>query len=52
MLHFMIEELKNTMFLVGAESVDKLKRVPLVITGKTAEWLRARGFQPELYARR
>jgi len=51
-LHFMLEELKNTMFLVGAESIDKLKRVPVVITGKTAEWLRARGFQPEFYARR
>ncbi|MEM2936159.1 MAG: type 2 isopentenyl-diphosphate Delta-isomerase [Candidatus Bathyarchaeia archaeon] len=51
-LHFMIEELRNTMFLVGVESIDKLKRVPVVITGKTAEWLRARGFQPELYARR
>jgi len=23
-----------------------------VLTGKTAEWLRMRGFQPELYARR
>jgi len=51
-LHFMIEELKNAMFLVGAESIDNLKRMPVVITGKTAEWLRARGFQPELYARR
>jgi len=51
-LQFMIEELRNTMFLLGAESVEKLKRVPLVIMGKTAEWLRARGFQPERYARR
>jgi len=51
-LHFIIEELRNAMFLVGAESIDKLKKVPVVITGKTAEWLRARGFQPELYARR
>lgn len=51
-LHLTIEELRNTMFLVGTESIDKLKGVPVVITGKTAEWLRARGFQPELYARR
>jgi isopentenyl-diphosphate delta-isomerase len=51
-LHFIIEELRNTMFLVGAESIDKLKRVPVVIAGKTAEWLRTRGFQPEFYARR
>lgn len=52
MLGFMIEELKNVMFLLGAESVQRLKRVPVVITGKTSEWLQARGFQPELYARR
>ncbi len=51
-LRFMIEELRNTMFLVGAESVQELKEVPVVVTGKTAEWLRARGFQLELYARR
>ncbi len=51
-LRFVIEELRNTMFLVGAGSVEKLKEVPVVLTGKTAEWLRMRGFQPELYARR
>jgi isopentenyl-diphosphate delta-isomerase len=51
-LQFMIEELRNAMFLVGVESVKKLRTVPVVLTGKTAEWLRMRGFQPELYARR
>lgn len=51
-LQFMLEELRNTMFLVGAESIQKLKEVPVVITGRTAEWLRARGFHPEIYARR
>jgi len=40
------------MFLVGAESVLKLQEKPVVLTGKTAEWLRMRGFRPELYARR
>ncbi len=48
----LIGEMRNAMFLVGADSVEKLKEVPVVLTGKTAEWLRARGFQPELYARR
>jgi len=48
----MIEELRNTMFLVGADSIQKLKETPVVLTGKTAEWLRARGFHPEIYARR
>jgi len=51
-LKFVIEELKNAMFLVGAKSVPKLRKAPVVLTGKTAEWLRMRGFQPELYARR
>jgi isopentenyl-diphosphate delta-isomerase len=51
-LQFVIKELENAMFLVGAESIEKLKKVPVVLTGKTAEWLRMRSFKPELYARR
>lgn len=51
-LQSLIREVRNAMFLVGADSVQKFKETPVVLTGKTAEWLRARGFQPELYARR
>ena len=51
-LQVVFEGLRNAMFLVGAESIPKLKEVPLVITGKTAEWLKMRGFQPEIYAKR
>lgn len=51
-LYSLINQLRNVMFLVGAESIEKLKRVPLVILGRTAEWLRVRGFKPEVYARR
>jgi len=51
-LEHLIEELRNAMFLVGANSIEKLKNVPLVITGKPLEWLRLRGFNPEIYARR
>jgi len=51
-LSFLIEELINSMFLIGAESVDKLKKASLVILGKTATWLEMRGFKPEAYARR
>lgn len=51
-LQLIIEELRNTMFLVGADSIQKLKETPLVLVGKTAEWLRMRGFHPELYARK
>ena len=52
MLRLLIEELRNTMFLVGAENSQQLHKTPLVITGKTAEWLRLRGFDVEAYARR
>jgi isopentenyl-diphosphate delta-isomerase len=51
-LSLLIEELRNVMFLVGADSVKNLREVSLVITGKTAEWLRMRGFNIEKYARR
>lgn len=51
-LLFMKEQLRNVMFLVGADSLDKLATSQVVLTGRVAEWLRARGFRPELYARR
>jgi isopentenyl-diphosphate delta-isomerase len=51
-LQLMVGEVRNAMFLVGADSIQKLHKVPVVLTGKTAEWLKLRGFQPEVYARR
>ena len=48
----LINQLKNVMFLVGADSIERLKNVPLIITGRTAEWLMARGFDPYSYAKR
>jgi isopentenyl-diphosphate delta-isomerase len=51
-LSLLIEELRNSMFLVGADSVQALRKVPVVITSETAEWLRMRGFNIEGYARR
>ncbi|MEM3736965.1 MAG: type 2 isopentenyl-diphosphate Delta-isomerase [Candidatus Bathyarchaeia archaeon] len=42
-----VEELKVAMFLAGAASVKELTEKPVVITGKTAEWLKARGFSVE-----
>lgn len=47
-----IEEMRNAMFLVGAKKVDELSKTPVVITGKTADWLIARGFNVKSYARR
>ncbi len=43
-LSLLIDELRNTMFLVGADSVEALRKAPAVIMGRTAEWLTARGF--------
>jgi len=40
------------MFLVGAEKVAGLAKVPVVIGGETAKWLKTRGFNIEGYARR
>jgi len=51
-LSTLINQLRNVMFLVGADSIERLKRTPLVILGRTAEWLRMRGFSIEVYARR
>ena len=51
-LEQIIEEVRNVMFLVGASSIKRLKEVPLVITGKTYQWLKIRGFNPEVYVRR
>jgi isopentenyl diphosphate isomerase/L-lactate dehydrogenase-like FMN-dependent dehydrogenase len=32
------------MFLVGAGNVEELKKVPVVVLGRTSEWLRLRGY--------
>jgi isopentenyl-diphosphate Delta-isomerase len=51
-LSCLIEELRNVMFLVGAEKPADLARTPLVVTGKTGDWLQARGFNLQKYAKR
>jgi len=35
--------LRFTMFLVGARSIEELSKVPIVVRGRTAEWLEKRG---------
>jgi len=52
MLSLLIEELRNSMFLIGAGSVQALQETPLVIMDKTAEWLRIRKFDTESYVHR
>jgi len=51
-LSTLIEELKTTMFLEGAKTVDDLHETSINVLGKTAEWLKSRGFRVEGYARR
>lgn len=51
-LKLIMEELKTAMFLIGAENVGSLKSTPIVLLGRTAEWLKRRGFKLESYARR
>lgn len=48
----LMDELRTAMFLVGADSVQSLHKTPVVLIGKTAEWLRTRGFNVEKYSRR
>ncbi|MHA2496398.1 MAG: type 2 isopentenyl-diphosphate Delta-isomerase [Candidatus Hodarchaeales archaeon] len=38
-------ELRAAMFLVGAQNLEALRKVPVVITGRMRSWLLARGFQ-------
>lgn len=45
-------EFRVTMFLVGARTISELKEVPVIICGRTGEWLRLRGFSPEDFIRR
>jgi isopentenyl-diphosphate delta-isomerase len=52
LLSLLTEELRNVMFLVGAGNVEQLMQTPLVVTGKTAQWLNTRGFSVEGYAKR
>lgn len=43
-------EIKMMMCALGAKTISHLHSVPLVITGETEQWLRARGLEPERFA--
>ena len=47
-----IREIRVAMFLVGARNVAELQKVPVLVMGKAAEWLRLRGFDLNTYAKR
>jgi isopentenyl-diphosphate delta-isomerase len=50
-LEFFIEELRNAMFLTGVDTVKKLGKASVVVTGKTAQWLLMRGYRPNSLAK-
>lgn len=45
-------EFRTVMFLVGVKTIGDLRQVPVLITGRTAEWLKLRGFNTDLYVRK
>jgi isopentenyl-diphosphate delta-isomerase len=47
-----LREFRTVMFLVGARNVDELKKVPVVVLGRTSEWLRLRGYDLQSLANR
>jgi isopentenyl-diphosphate delta-isomerase len=51
-IELVIRQLRTVMFLVGASSIERLKVVPVIMVGRTAEWLQARGFNLRNYVER
>ncbi len=51
-LTIIIEELKVAMFLSGCRTVEELGDSPVVITGRTREFLEQRGFETGKFARK
>lgn len=47
-----VHEVKCYMLLVGAKNTKELKKVPVVITGYTKEWLLSRGVDSSIYGTR
>jgi isopentenyl-diphosphate delta-isomerase len=47
-----IQELRATMFLVGALNIEAMRNAPIIITGFLREWLDQRGFETTSYAKR
>ncbi|MFH1420492.1 MAG: alpha-hydroxy-acid oxidizing protein, partial [Candidatus Aenigmatarchaeota archaeon] len=47
-----IQELKVAMFAVGAKNLADLRKKPVLVTGKTAQWLELRNIDVEKFAKR
>jgi len=52
LLSSFIDELRDAMFLLGAENLQALAKVPLMVTGTTWKWLNSRGFNTDKYMHR
>ena len=44
--------LKAVMLMTGVSNMAELRNLPVLITGQTAEWIRARGIDPERWSRK
>ena len=51
-IEFLKKGLAVYMLLTGVRNVEGLRGIPLVITGRTSEWLLRRGVNIDAYARR
>ncbi|MDD4169675.1 MAG: type 2 isopentenyl-diphosphate Delta-isomerase [Desulfotomaculaceae bacterium] len=47
-----IHELRLAMLMSGAENLAQMKKKPVIITGKVAEWTKCRGIDVSIYAQR
>ncbi len=50
-LKYFIKGLKTAMFLTGCETVNELRKVPIVVHGKFKDWLEVRGFDVKKFCR-
>lgn len=50
-LRAFVSELETAMFLTGSKRIEDLRKVPVVVGGRAAEWAATRGFDVREYAR-
>lgn len=50
-LLYTIEELRTAMFLTGVKKIEEMRKVPVIITGTTGEWLIHRGFDLKSFSK-
>lgn len=48
----MIYRLKSVFLMTGSRNIDEIRQKPVLITGKTGEWLKLRGIDPSYWSQR